>query len=95
MAAYTELSDGKGAVICVKGVDFGEGAAAFAADICGTGRVDVYLDGINGVVYSSVQCNSDEYAKVWAEMAADNAGVHDVYFLISDGVKFDSWQFYK
>ena len=95
MAAYTELSDGKGAVICVKGVDFGEGAAAFAADICGTGRVDVYLDGINGAVYSSVQCNSDEYAKVWAEMAADNAGVHDVYFLISDGVKFDSWQFYK
>lgn len=95
IAAYTELPDGVGAYICVKGVDFADGASVFSANISGNGRVDVYIDGINGVVSSSVCCNSDGYVNMWSEMAEKVEGVHDVYFLISNGIKFDSWQFYK
>ncbi len=89
----TSQESGAGAWLCVRGADFGEGAEYFAARVKGTGRVDVYLDNIEGTAAASVEFSGDGWQTVYAQAFSEISGVHDVYFVISSGFEFDSWQF--
>ncbi len=84
---------GAGAWLCVRGADFGGGAEYFAARVKGTGRVDVYLDSIEGTAAASVEFSGDDWQTVYAQAFSEISGVHDVYFVIPSGFEFDSWQF--
>ena len=86
-------SDGSGAWLAVRGADFGDGAEYFAARVKGTGRIDVYIDGIDGTISASVEFSGDEWQTVYNKVFQEISGVHDVFFVISDGFEFDSWQF--
>lgn len=89
----TDSSAGAGAWLCVRGADFKEGAEYFAAKVKGTGRVDVYLDNIEGTAAASVEFSCDDWNTVYSEVFTDISGIHDVYFVIPSGFEFDSWQF--
>lgn len=85
--------NGSGAWTCVRGADFGDGAKYFAAKVKGTGRVDVYLDNIEGNAAASVEFNSDDWQVVYNSLFSEVSGTHDVFFVFPAGFEFDSWQF--
>lgn len=86
-------TDGTGAWFAVRGAHFGDGAQYFAAKVKGTGRIDVYIDGINGVISASLEFSNDDWQTVYCKAFEEISGEHDVYFVISDGFEIDSWQF--
>ena len=77
----------------MRGADFGDGAEYFAARVKGTGKIDVYIDGINGTISASLEFSGDDWQTVYSKAFEKISGQHDVYFVISDGFEFDSWQF--
>ena len=85
--------NGSGAWTCVRGADFGDGAKYFAAKVKGTGRVDVYLDNIEGNAAASVEFSSDDWQVVYNSLFSEVSGTHDVFFVFPAGFEFDSWQF--
>lgn len=93
MTVSCGTSDSTAAWFAVRGADFGEGAEYFAARVKGTGRIDVYIDGINGVISASVEFSGSDWQTVYTKAFEKISGTHDVYFVISDGFEFDSWQF--
>lgn len=84
--------DGKASWICVRGADFGKSAKYFAAKVKGNGRMDIYIGGIDGKPAVSLGFNCSEPKTVYNKFNSDISGVNDIYFVISDGVEFDSWQ---
>ncbi len=93
MTVSNGTNDGTGAWLAVRGADFADGATRFAARVKGTGRIDVYIDGINGNITTSLEFSGDDWQTVYSSEFAALTGQHDVYFVISDGFEFDSWQF--
>ena len=83
----------EGAWACVRGVDFGDGAEYFAAKVKGKGRIDVYLDSIDGTAAASVEFSCDDWQTVYNTVFSEISGTHDVYFVMPAGFEFDSWQF--
>ena len=55
--------------------------------------IDVYFDGINGTISASLEFSGDDWQTVYSKAFEKISGQHDVYFVISDGFEFDSWQF--
>ena len=86
-------TDDTAAWLAVRGADFGDGAEYFAARVKGTGKIDVYIDGINGTISASLEFSGDDWQTVYSKTFEKISGQHDVYFVISDGFEFDSWQF--
>lgn len=93
MTVSNGTNDGTGAWLAVRGADFADGATRFAARVKGTGRIDVYIDGIDGNITTSLEFSGDGWQTVYSSEFAALTGQHDVYFVISDGFEFDSWQF--
>ncbi len=93
MTVSNGTKDGTGAWLAVRGADFADGATRFAARVKGTGRIDVYIDGIDGNITTSLEFSGDDWQTVYSSEFAALTGQHDVYFVISDGFEFDSWQF--
>lgn len=93
MTVSNGTNDGTGAWLAVRGADFADGATRFAARVKGTGRIDVYIDGIDGNITTSLEFSGDDWQTVYSSEFAALTGQHDVYFVISDGFEFDSWQF--
>ena len=59
----------------------------------GTGRIDVYLDNIEGTAAASVEFSSDDWQVVYNSLFSEVSGTHDVFFVFPAGFEFDSWQF--
>lgn len=95
MTVSCGTEDGTGAWICVRGADFGDGAQYFAARVKGTGRVDVYLDKIEGSAAASVEFSGSDWQTVYSQVLSEVSGVHDIFFVMPGGFEFDSWQFSK
>lgn len=93
MTVSNGTNDGTGAWLAVRSADFANGATRFAARVKGTGRIDVYIDGIDGNITTSLEFSGDDWQTVYSSEFAALTGQHDVYFVISDGFEFDSWQF--
>ena len=75
---------------CVRGADFGEGSKYIAAKVKGKGCIEIHLGKADGETAAVIVSDSDEWQTVYAPAAVN--GVNDVFFLISDGISFDSWQ---
>ena len=58
----------------------------------GKGAVDVYIGDMGGEPITSIVCDSGEWRSIYNKFSADINGVNDVYFVMSDGIEFDSWQ---
>ena len=84
--------DGKASWICVRGADMGKSAEYFAARVRGKGRIDVYLGEIEGEPCTSIAFNSNDWSVVYNRFDSKISGTNDIYFVLSDGVEFDSWQ---
>lgn len=84
--------DGKSGWICVRSVDFGESAKYFAAHVRAKGRIEVYVGKTSGEPDAILEFDSNEWTSVYTKFTEEVSGVKDVYFLLSDGAEFDSWQ---
>lgn len=84
--------DGKASWICVRGADLGKSPKYFAAKVKGKGRMDIYIGGTEGEPAVSLGINCDEFTTAYNKFSSETSGVNDIYFVISDGVEFDSWQ---
>ncbi len=89
-------SDAKGSWIYVRGADFGYGADEFIASVKGKGRIEVRLDDIESAAVASIDFDNSDYAKVKStDFTAFDGRNHNVYFVFSEGVSMESWQFTK
>ncbi|MBP1559973.1 MAG: family 43 glycosylhydrolase [Oscillospiraceae bacterium] len=84
--------DGKAAWICVRGADLGENVKYFAAKVKGKGRIDVFIGNTEGEPAAFLEFDCTDWSTVYNKFNSKLGGVNDIYFVISDGVEFDSWQ---
>ena len=84
--------DGKASWICVRGADLGDSAKYFAAKVKGKGRIDVYLGKIDGKPCTTLSFDCADLNTVYNKFNSKASGISDIYFVLSDGVEFDSWQ---
>lgn len=77
----------------VRSVDFGEGASVFAARVKGKGTIKVYDDKIEDKPLAELEFDAKDFSVVYNNLSAKIKDKHDLYFLISDGIEFDEWQF--
>jgi len=101
--ALVELADGDW--VQVRGVDFDHGAVGFEARVASilAGRVEVYLDSMDGEPMAACALDSTSGLEAWysVESAVDasaSAGVHDVFLKFAsdadgDFMALNSWQF--
>lgn len=91
----TDISDGDW--IKVSGVDFGDGAAGFTAEVTGSdngGFIRVCADKPDGDVIALAEFGSGSTVK--AQSAAAVSGVHDIYIeFVGSGCELSSWSFTK
>ena len=92
MTLLSGCGDGNASWICVRGVDFGTSAKYFAANVRGKGRIDVYIGKTEGKLDTSLEFDCKDWTAVYNKFNSDISGVNDIYFVLSDGVEFDSWQ---
>ncbi len=97
-----DIDDGD--YIKVKGVDFKDGAASFAASVaCGfnKGSIELHLDSVGGDLIGTLPVSYTGGENKWKEIAASVSGAsgkHDLYLVFkgeadSDLFKFDYWRF--
>ena len=84
--------DGKASWICVRGVDLGKSAKYIAAKVKGKGVIDVYIGEMSGEPDTSVEFDCNEWSTVYNKFSSKVSEVNDIYFVMSDGAEFDSWQ---
>ncbi len=92
MTLLSGCGDGKAAWICVRGADFGDNARYFGANVRGKGRIDVYIGKTEGEPDTTLEFDCADRTAVYNQFSSDISGVNDIYFVLSDGVEFDSWQ---
>lgn len=95
LTAYADTAEKVGAVIRVKGVDFSSGASAFAAKVSGKGKIIVYADTLEDKSCCTVEFDSKDMTVVYSKLNDQLKGTHDIYFVLSNGMEFDEWQFLK
>ncbi|MGN1339233.1 MAG: glycoside hydrolase family 43 protein [Oscillospiraceae bacterium] len=95
MTLSSGSGDGKSSWIYVRGAYFDEAAKYFAATVRGKGRIDVYVGSTVGDPVTSLEFDAADWTKVYNELTVEVSGANDIYFVLSDGVEFDSWQFAK
>lgn len=89
------VTQGEGAWILVKGVEFDE-TSKFLASCKGKGRIEIRLDSKTGDVAAAIEFDNSELATVYTENINIESGVHDLYIVFSDeGIVFDAWEFVK
>ena len=84
--------DGKSSWICVRGADFGSSGGYLAAKVRGKGRIDIYIGKTEGEPTASLEFDCSDWTSVYNKFNSEVSGVNDIYFELSDGVEFDSWQ---
>lgn len=95
------IADGR--FICLRGVDFQEGASQYQLTAAATGSctVTLRLDSLNGPVIGSLQISptgSVETYQAFTMEVKKMAGIHDLYICFSDAqgdVRLDWWQFIR
>ncbi len=89
------LSQGEGAWILVKGVEFDK-TSKFLASVKGKGRIEIRLDSKTGNLGAVIEFDSDELVNVCTENVNISAGTHDLYIVFSDeNIVLDAWEFVK
>ncbi|MBQ5311546.1 MAG: family 43 glycosylhydrolase [Oscillospiraceae bacterium] len=81
---------GDAAWSCVRGADLGDGSGYIAAKAKGHGTIEVRTGAPDGETAAVLCFDSDDMQTVYADMHL--SGVNDLFFVISDGIVFDSWQ---
>lgn len=85
---------GRGQMSEVRKVDFGKGATNFEAKVSGRGVIDLYIDCPDGKRVGSLRLDEDGWNTVSGKLDKKVKGVHDLYFVYSDGAfDFDEWRF--
>lgn len=80
--------------IKVEGVDFSDGANAFAATVRGKGIIEVRIDKFDSKPIATLQFStSGEWKSIMTELEKSLSGVHDLYFVFGESFVFDNWQF--
>ncbi len=92
MTILSGCGDGNASWICVRGVDFGSSARYFAANVCGKGRIDVYIGSMEVKPSASLEFDCSEMSAIYSRFNSSVDGVNDIYIVLSDGVELDSWQ---
>ncbi len=88
------VSGKSGSWTYVRGVDFSEKTAAFAAKVKGKGVIEIFADSIDGKPIAAVEFDCNEFQNVYTDSVEKIEGVHDLYFVISGkDMLFDEWQF--
>jgi hypothetical protein len=83
-----------GAWTMVKGADFGAGASYFTASVSGKGRIEAYLDSMDGQPIAAVEFDCKAPANVEAKLLAAVSGQHKLFFVLSGAqLQFDAWRF--
>lgn len=89
---HSGSGDGKKSDICIKNVEFKNDAQKFQAKIKGRGVLEVYTDSIDSEPLCKIESNSDDWNELSSNLNQENIGVTNLYFVISDGLDFESWQ---
>ncbi|KIN02771.1 carbohydrate-binding module family 1 protein [Oidiodendron maius Zn] len=99
----TDISNGD--YIKVKGVDFGSGAASFAARVASAGsggKLELRLDSSTGMLVGTCVVSNTGGAQMWATVTCPVSGAtgkQDLYFHFTGGsgnlFSFDYWQFFN
>ncbi len=84
-----------GQILCVRGVDFSDGPDAVTIVVRGPGALTVKIDHPeDGQVLATLEFEGDKWHEVTEQISADFKGVHDLYFVTSEGdCQFDKWIF--
>lgn len=92
---YGVRSDAAGAWAAVRGADLGHHAAGgVSAVVQGRGTIAVRLDAPDGETAASISFDCDVPQGVYARLAENVNGVHDLYFVFSGAeISLQSWQF--
>ena len=93
VTVHSGSGDGKASWICVRGADFGNGKSNFAARVKGTGVMEVRKGSISGDKIAELNIDCDDFCTFYDKTAEGVSGVFDLYFVISDGIDLESWQF--
>ena len=78
-------------VIRVRGVDFKKHSKSFTATLKGAGTLSVYIDTLNGPAVAVVDATSDDWTAYTKKCRVSEK--HDVLFVLTGDILFDSWQF--
>ena len=88
----------KGDWIGISGVDFGNGVSSFSASLSSVASgsaMKVCVDSVNGRTIGFVEApNTDGlFSDVNVSLTDSVAGIHDLFFVFSGALEFDSWSF--
>ncbi len=102
--AYTPVSGESGNVTVsaekdggwtyVKNADFGKGTKKMKLTAKGSGTIEIYFDSLKTKA-ATVKTNSSSMKDISIRLSKSAKGVHSIYFVLSEGVEFDSWQAVK
>jgi arabinoxylan arabinofuranohydrolase len=82
--------------LMVRGADFSNQIPAkFEARVKGTGKIDVYVNNLEGTPLVSLTCDANDWTALSAEIERTiDKGVGNIYFVFNgDGFLFDEWKF--
>lgn len=83
-----------GQSIMVREADFIQSPDKFEARVKGKGKIEVHLDGPEGIIIASVEFNTNEWTSVSAGIQKVVDGTHNLCFVFGKGnFKFDEWKF--
>ena len=90
---YEECGQGKmavkslssGAWTYLRGVDFSSGAERIRLTAKGSRRIEIRLDARDSEPIACMETASGDWADISAELQEKLTGIHDLYFLFSDG----------
>jgi arabinoxylan arabinofuranohydrolase len=95
----------QGDYIKVRSVDFGEGSKTFEANLAtgsAGGKIEIHIEAIDGALIGTCEVQNTGGWKKWMVQSANIEGVkgvHDVYFVFTDGegdlFNFDWWKLSK
>lgn len=90
---YGIISDGEGAWLKYKDVDFAKKASVFTAMVEGNGRIEVRIDDVNSECVGFIEFENSEFKGVYSELE-ELSGKHDLYLVFSnEDIKIKYWQF--
>lgn len=84
--------------IKLSGVDFGNGAKSFSADVSASGgSMEIHLDAQDGKKIGSLNLSNIGKTEALGCNLSENSGVHDLYFVFkgASDLCFNNWQFGK
>ncbi len=84
----------EGSYVMVNGVNFKDGADAFAAIVKGKGVVEIRVDDVKSEAVGNIQFDTDgEFVSVWNELDERIEGAHSIYLVFKGDFEIDKWEF--